>query len=268
MKREYKLLAFALLACIGASAVPCEAQTVSGPNASLKSITLDVRPDRASYVLGELVTLEIVARNRSARPIAIPGLEVWDGRVGVMIASGDGPFREYRGPGWGLHDVAAGEPITLRARQSVKGEATVLYNHGTESRHLNREASATITTRYMEEGYAFAVPGTYRIKAVLYAQGFDDVVESEPAQILVEQPAAADLEVWNVLRTNGHLGYFIQAGSPRARSTPETRQRLVDTLERLATDYPDSRHADRVRERLTTYRDMLADLTVRGIVVR
>jgi hypothetical protein len=269
MKTRSAYLGFAMTACLGAGLVPCAAQTAPATKPSLNGAVLEIRTDRPSYVLGDLVTLEVTARNRSATSIALPrGFDVWVGHVGVMIAFEDGPFREYRGPGWGLRDVAAEEAIALLPRQSVNTEATILYNHGLESRHLNREAAERITGRYLDEGYGLAVAGRYQIKAVFYGAGFEETIESKPVEIRVEEPQGRDLEVWNLLRGDHEIGYFIQAGSPGARSSAARRQRLIDVLEKLVTHYPEGRHAERLRDQLSNYRELIDDLTARGLIIR
>jgi hypothetical protein len=39
-------------------------------------------------------------------------------------------------------------------------------------------------------------------------------------------------------------------------------------LEKLVTDYPESRHAERLRERLSKYREIIDGLTARGLIIR
>lgn len=229
---------------------------------------LEVRASRQAYVLGEPVDLEIVVRNASNRPIALPGgFDVQQGYVGVEVAFEDGPFREYRGPGWGLDD-AVSSALVLRPRQSAATAASILFNHGMPSGHLNRDRAAEVAARFLNEGYALPVPGRYHIKAVLFDGAGNGLVESLPFEITVEEPTGEDREVWNELRSDPELGYFMQAGGPRGRSSELRKQQLVTRLERLVAYHPGSRYTELLRERLARYQDLVDALARRGLIAR
>jgi hypothetical protein len=250
------------------SAAPGWAQSPRETASSRSGAVLEVRTSRQAYSLGEPVDLEIGARNGSNQPIVIPGgLDVLQGFVQVVVAFEDGPFREYRGPGWGLED-ARSAPVVLGPRQRMTTAASILFNHGVPSGHLNRDAAAEVAGRFLTEGYALPVPGRYRIKAVLFDERGDEVVESQPIEIAVEEPTGEDREVWGVLRSDPELGYFVQAGAPRGRSSDVRKQQLVTTLERLVAYHPGSRYAEVLRERLARYHDLVDDLARRGLIGR
>jgi hypothetical protein len=256
-----------LLGAFTLCAVPCGAQAARESALSRSGAVLEVRTSRQSYVLGEPVDLEIGARNGSNRSITMPGgFDVLQGYVGVVVAFEDGPYREYRGPGWGLDD-ARSSPVVLAPRQRVTTAASILFNHGMPSGHLNREAAAAVATRFLNDGYALPVAGRYRIKAVL-SDEHGDVVESQPLDISVEEPTGEDREVWNALRADPELGYFVQAGGPRGRLSELRKQQLVTTLERLVTYHPASRYAEVLRERLARYQDLVDVLVRRGLIAR
>jgi hypothetical protein len=265
------LVTVARVAVFGAltmSAAPCWAQSARESTLSRSGPGLELRASRQAYGLGEPVDLEIGAQNRSNGSIVIPGgLDVLEGYVGVLVAFEDGPFREYRGPGWGLED-ARSSPVVLGPRQRMTTAASILFNHGVPSGHLNRNAAAEVADRFLNEGYALPVSGRYRIKAVLFDATGGEVVESEPIEITVEEPTGEDREVWNALRSDPELGYFVQAGAPRARSSDLRKQQLVMTLERLVAYHPGSRHAERLRERLARYQGLVDDLARRGLIAR
>lgn len=245
---------------------PCSGQ----PALLVKSpLTLDVRADCSSCLPGEPVRLEIRTRNTSPSPVGLPaGADVWEGHVWVLIAFEDGPFKEYRGPGWGLRDVAGGEPIVLEPGGAFTTEATILFNEGVRTSHLGAAYAATMSARHLAEGYALGRPGRYRIKAALHDQTFGDRVESSVAEVRVAEPEGADADVWTVLRANPELGYLIQSASPRGRSSSEASERLVDLAERLAFDNPSSRYADGLRESVSKSREMLDRLRARGLPIR
>lgn len=236
---------------------------------SLSGTALEVRTSRPAYVIGEPVDLQIVVRNGSNRPITLPGgFDVWQGYVGVLVAFEDGPYHEYRGPGWGLDDVALSSAVVISPQQSVVTHASILFNHGVPTGHLNATAAAAVAARYLSEGYALPLAGRYSVKALLYGGNGEDAVESQPAEIVIAEPTGEDLEVWKTLRADAELGYFMQAGSFRARSSALRREQLVITLERLTTHHPTSRYTEILRGRLSRYHDLVDELVRRGLIAR
>lgn len=257
----------ALLGAFTLGADPCLAQPGRSNAANGSAMVLEVRSSQPAYALGDPVDLEIVVRNASTQPISIPaGFDVLQGFVGVEVAFGDGPFREYRGPGWGLEDATGEARVILGPKQRVATTANILFNHGSASGHLNPQAAAEIASRYLDEGYALPSAGRYRIRAVMH--GGNASIWSEPIEIVVEQPTGEDAEVWNTLRSDPELGYFMQTGGPRGRSSAARRQQLISTVAQLVTYHPGSRYSEVLRERLSRYQDLVDDLARRGVIAR
>lgn len=241
-------------------------QAEKGQPASLAGITLDVRPDCSRCLPGEPLRVTIRARNLSATAAVFPSAaDVWEGHISLFVAFEEGPFKEYRGPGWGLRDVAPGTLTALTPGQAFTTEATILFNEGIRTSHLSATYSGPISARQLSQGYALGRAGRYRIKAVLYDDAFIESVESSPAEVRVDEPEGSDAEVWTVLRANPELGYFIQSGSSRGRSSSDASERLIDLAERLAADHPSSRYAEALRVGASKGRAMLDSLRARGL---
>lgn len=232
-----------------------------------RNLQLMFRADSASYVLGEPVTLQVAVVNASTTLALIPdGADVWVGHVEVLIAFEDGGYRKYRGPGWGRRDVFGTGLRTLRPGQAHTTQATILYNHGVDSDHLNEQRAQEIRERFLETGYAFPLPGRYRIKALFHDHRFVHSIESAPIEIAVGEPAGVDRDVWEVLKTDPDYGYFIQSGGPKGHPTAPRNIKMVETLEKIANDQPMSRYTEAINRTLSNHRAVIEDLRVRGII--
>ena len=183
-----------------------------------------------------------------------------------VTASEDLRYKEYRGPGWGLRDVAESGSITLRPGQAHRTRATILYNHGVETEHLNARRAKEIREQFLGTGYALGTPGRYRIKARLYGHRFVNYIESAPIEITVSEPTGIDREVWEVLKTDPEYGYFIQSGGPKGHPTTPRNVQMMETLEKIANDQPLSRYTEGINQSLSKHRAVLEDLRGRGLV--
>lgn len=223
-------------------------------------LALILQSSKPSYVLGELVNLKIKVINQTGRAVPLAGTtNVWTGAVRVLIASARGDFKEYLGPGWGLKDIVGAPPVEIQPGGSFETAATVLYNHRPETGHLSELYASEIRGKRVGTEYAFAQPGTYRLKAVLQdAKG--SALESGVLEIDIREPQGADRSIWEVLREDPELGYFVQEGGPNGPPETPRSQQLEATLERLAGSFPEGRQAEGIRAGLAEYRALLEEL--------
>jgi hypothetical protein len=224
-----------------------------------EGLVLTLQSSRPSYVPGELVDLKIKVINQAGHAVPVAETaDVWTGAVRVFIDAGEGGFKEYRGPGWGLKCVVRAARVEIPQRGSFETAATVLYNHRQETGHLSEMYAHKIKNQELGTDYAFARPGTYRLKAVLQTEG--GRLESEVLEIDIREPQGADRSVWEVLRKDPELGYFMQTGGPKGPpETPRSRH-LEATLARLAGSFPESRQVESIRAGLAGYRTLLEAL--------
>jgi hypothetical protein len=229
------------------------------PRESFNRVVLEIRAHRKSYLAGEPVRLEFRAINRADAPVLLPGgSDVWYGHLKVLIAYEAEGYREYRGPGWGLRDVLDAGSIKLRPGGVFKTEATVLYSHPF------RTVSKELATQYVATEYALGRAGTYQIKAVLSDEEFEDEIESQPIEVVVEEPHGTDREVWNELKTNPEYGYFIQTGGKGHPGSVRTAE-VVEGLDRIVTSYPKSRYVKSIAPSLRKYRLLREELRKQGV---
>lgn len=222
-------------------------------------LALTLRSSKPSYALGELLSLDIKVSNQTGQTVSLSTVpDVWTGAVRVFIASEGGDFKEYLGPRWGLKDVVRAAQVEIPPGGSFETAATVLYNHPQETAHLSELYAREIRGKRVGTEYAFAQPGTHRLKAVLRTEG--GTVQSGVLAIDIREPQGVDRSIWEVLREDPELGFFVQSGGPKGPpETPRSRQ-LEATLERLAGSFPEGRQAEGIRAGLAEYRALLEAL--------
>lgn len=222
--------------------------------AQTDSLVLEVRVDKERYVLGEAVALTFRLINRSTSTVTLASApDVKNGRLGVLIAYEGGDFKGYLGPGWGIRDAVSREPFRLLPGGSFETQATILFNHVMPTGHLSPLYAKQINQDRISDEYALSAWGTYRIKAVVSNSRDGSQLESQPLTLLVDEPYGADLEVWNVLKTDGDYGYFLQTGGPRRPLAAAKTEQILRTLQSLSELWPTSRHLGGIRTALSNY---------------
>ena len=243
------------------------ARTAGAQTPLSETVAVDARPDKSVYQLGDPVSLDVRVVNRSAGPLAIPAaLDVWVGNVEVFIAAGGSGFVRYTGPGWGLRDLMLSGTRTLGQGQSWTTEAAILYNHGLKTDHLSPAARREASDRIPDSGFAFRSAGVYRLKVVVHGPGFTDAVESNVVQIAVTEPRGNDRAVWNVLKSDPDVAYFLHTGGPKGHPLAAKGQAIAGMLQQLAAAHPSSRYAVAIEDRLASFESTVARLRDRGLV--
>lgn len=217
-------------------------------------VVVDLRTDKQTYHLGDPVSLDVRIVNASARRVAVPvALNVWVGNVEVVVATANGPFVRYTGPGWGLRDVINGGTRPLDRGQSWTTAAAMLYNHGMKTDHLTAAARADASDRLLESGFAFRSEGVYRVKVLVHGLGFADPIESDVVEIAIVEPKGTDRIVWNALKGDADAAYFLHTGGPKGHPRAAGSLLVAEKLQRLAAAYPSSRYAAVIQERLASF---------------
>ena len=240
-----------LLGMVVAWSLSCP-MVASAETARLEGLSVGVYPNSQEYALGEVVRLKIRITNTSEEVIVLRRTpSIANGDIRVFIAGAE-EFREYLGPRWGLEDVGAVKRAKLAPGEFMEVDASILYHHRTETGHLSELYAAQYARQYIDTDYAFVSPGTFKVKAVLEG-GESARVESEPARIRIQEPEGAGLQVWNVLKADADLGFFLQAGSPNGDPRSAKSAKQAETLKSLASVYPESRQKDDILLSLDSY---------------
>jgi hypothetical protein len=215
------------------------------------NIVLKISSDKETYILGEVINLQFELKGKNDEPItlrSVPTVET--GYMRVWIASPDRNFKEYEGDRWGLFD---GNKSAQQAK-SIKSQAAILFNR-------KPVQYSSLTENQIKTDYAISESGVYFIKAsaiIWNEQPKSDedkmVIESEPIQIVVNEPVGDDLEVWKRIKDNGEFAYFIQQGSFRVRNIEE-RKKLLEEVEQITTKYPNSLLTNQMKQSLEKFRE-------------
>lgn len=129
-------------------------------------------------------------------------------------------------------------------------------------------ASGSIFWRWIKQDVpatAFTEPGVYRIKArfnpIIKGEKNSGFIYSDPIQITLEKPVGEDLIVWDKIKENGDIAYFIQEGYPRIPEyKAEDRAAFLKMVEQIVIDHPNSFYAESLRRSLGKFESDTARL--------
>jgi hypothetical protein len=214
-----KILFFSLFLTILLAAIWFRNTSTSRASNFDQDVTLQIESTKKSYKLGEVINLELSWINKSEKLFKMPSVE--NGYLHIWIASSDQNFKEYKGSNWGNKDSGKG----VRAGDTFKTQITLLWNQRTPQ-------NPTVMKDRLATDYVFSTSGVYFIKATASIWNNDEknTVESEPIQIVVNEPVGDDLVIWNKIKDNGEFAYFMQENNLLTAKTKE-REKLQKDIE-------------------------------------
>lgn len=235
------LLSFILI-YLGFSQVSTIVSSQTGVGLDVK-----VKSSKQDYFLGEVISISLDITNTSSTDIPVKGTNVESGYVKIFIASDDQKFKEYSNSSWGR---AKTKGTIIKAGQTASSQAKIFWNFSPVNRFSNLEG---FEKSHIMTDYVFPAAGVYLIKAVLYIPGTNPVqIESQPIQIVVNEPTGDDLQVWNRIKNNGEIAYFIQQGSFKTYKDEE-RDKLINEIEQIIRAYPNGQLADKMKQTLEKF---------------
>lgn len=217
----------------------------------IDQLQVKLKTSKEAYVQGEIVPLSIEVANTSSSDVFLKGADAESGYVKIYVADNNSKFSQYRHSDWGRGKTKG---LTIKAGQTIDSHATLLWNFKPKVSHLNENAARIASEGLILTDYAFDKPGTYFIKAVLIIPGETQTrVESQPIQIVIEAPTGEDLKVWDRIKDNGEIAYFIQEGAARS-AKPEEKEPIVKQVEQLVADHPNSFLTSQIKQSLDKFR--------------
>lgn len=236
------LLGFVLI-YLGFSQVAPIVPSKSGTNLNVK-----VNSAKQNYIQGEVINLNFEINNDSSLDIPLKGVDVESGYLKIFVASADQKFKAYSNSAWGREKTKG---IIIKVGQTVKSQAMILWNFSPVNRFSNLEG---FEESHVMTDYAFPKSGTYFIKAVLYIPGeTPNKIESEPIQVIIDEPVGDDLKVWNQIKDNGDIAYFLQQGRTPTYQD-EKAEKLLKEVKQIAEKYPNSNLAGQMKQKLEKFR--------------
>ena len=209
---------------------------------STQKLKLTVNTSKKTYKLGEVIDFSLSLKNESNQTISF--LDVFGtgtGYLKIQISQNGENFVDYDYPSWGSLDISGAE-TSLKPNESSEASANILW------KWLGDNPSKFI----------FSNLGVYYIKArystIIEGEG-DNLMKSEPIQIIITEPVGEDLEVWNKIKDDGEFAYFIQEGDIHIPSyKTDEREKFLDKVEQIINQYPNSFYAESLRQSLTKFR--------------
>lgn len=206
-----------------------------------------------AFTLGEIVPYEILLKNRGTSRVYVPADVIQE--IAIEVSTGSTKqFKRYVGPGrdFSVDGVRPGLEILPQDSQKIRG--TIFWNRTPDLSHLNQDRASELVRERILENLVFTEAGEYWIKARMEVRqdSFQNdpgdaqparviSLESAPVKIVVNKLTGPDLEVWNRIRDNTDIAFFIQEGDllvPAHKA--EARSNLRREIEWIIDEYPKS----------------------------
>lgn len=216
----------------------------------LSKLKLHIIPNKQIYILGEKIELEVQAKNESSEDISpLDSIAKNCAYLHIYIADESKVFKRYIGPGFQIEGCEIN--LLLKSGELFKTQSTVLWNGKPNQNELNIKS---ITEGRILTDYAIPETGVYFIKAVLKfsEEARLEDIESEPFQIVVNEPIGDELKVWNRIKDKGEIAYFIQKGFFQS-SEVEEKEKLIREIEEITAKYPNSFLGSQMKQSLEKF---------------
>jgi hypothetical protein len=224
-------------------------------------LELKLTTPKLASLLGEVTRFDFAVTNNSKETVIFRNsLDPMSGYLNIFISKNrNRDFKQYIGPGWGKSD-AVFRIVSLKPDETVRESAPIFWHAKPE---LSVASADHVIKRVTEDlimtNYAFPERGTYYIKAscLIHLSNRTEAIllESEPIEVTIDEPAGEDLEVWNKIKNSGDFAYFIQEGDFLIPSyKTEERAKFQRDVEQILNDHPSSFYAQSLRQSLDKFR--------------
>lgn len=207
--------------------------------------------NKETFTLGEPISVEFEISNEGETSIGVHTGGVETGFLKVFIASQDGEYKEYFGYGWGLK---MGRISNLDSKESRKYKvATILWQGKPDISGLNEQAAKEKLKGKIITEYALPEPGVYFIKGISYVGENATPIETQPIQIVINEPVGDDLKVWNQIKSNREIALLMQTGEFDTGKDGE-KAKLVKEVEQILEKYPNSTYSSYLNSNLEKFK--------------
>jgi hypothetical protein len=242
-------------------------QLIAASTDGLNQLTVTLQADKQSYILGEPVAITFKVTNNSTARIELPELiDVRGGTLGLRIASDDGVYRLYSGPGWYISGRRTRTPPVLQPGSTIETTATVLHNRVPQRGGLNDSVWQRVVKDEIDTEIALSKPGRYSLKAILFEK-----IESPPLEIYISEPQTTDdRESWKLISSHPEYAYFMQTTGDTLHGTITDQQtkEMVDSLETFINYHSTSIYVPYLRAAINKHRALLESMRKSGQVTQ
>lgn len=203
-------------------------------------LQLKVESSKDTFMLGEPIMLDVELLNTSGKDLVL--VNTFDptyGSLKIYSRSGQKSV-EYMNPKWGILELNG---ITkIKANEGLSNNVSVLAR--LEPENVAKFFYTKAGTYSVKVSYEIRYPGQEKAQ----------VLESDPIELRIVEPVGDDLTVWNRMKNNGAIGYFIQHGDTHILSyKTEERKKLKEEVEQIIEQYPDSFYAASLTDSLANF---------------
>jgi hypothetical protein len=178
----------------------------------------------------EPVPVRLELHNKTLRPIGVPShMQPGSETCKVMVAAAGGAFVEFPTVDWGRWDSGPGTRILQ------PGKSTSLCGVFYYGREPGKEQGR----------YLFPQAGAYRLRVILAGPGAATKIQSNVAEVQVQEPKGSDAEAFTLLKSSQRPATLLPSNAEMPldilRRTPDAAAALGD-LEAFAKKFPESRY--------------------------
>lgn len=179
-------------------------QTANSSASNSEKLNLKVSGQKPEYILGEKIQLNTEVFNESSQDIlSTDSLAKSCAYLYIYVSKDNKTYKEYFGPEFQIEGCEIN--LLLKFGESYKTQTFLLWNGVPE---FNQIYEPTKNLRTIP-GFAIRQTGVYFIKAVLKfsEEAKLENIESEPIQVVVNEPTGDELEIWNRIKDKGENNY-------------------------------------------------------------
>lgn len=199
---------------------------------------LEISATKSEYLLGEPVIVE--SRLRRIGDRSVNHRYAWGDRDLVFwIAKGGDEFLGYR-----FGKITAEASLSFSEGMGrYRTTDAIFFNSKPVTYNLSENDRRKVERGMILTDYAFPEPGEYRIKStLLFGRGGGEISEriwSNEISISVKEPEGDDLRVWEIMKADPRIGYFMMEGVVPYR-VPSIEDTFLAEIDRITSQYPNS----------------------------
>lgn len=225
-------------------------------SAKPKFVSLKVSSERNTYALGEIVKIKTSIRNNTSKVIAF-GSDVKSSSA-VQIAFGDEKnYKPYAGASLRFMLDGINLDFIIPAKATHREEKELFWIYPSSSSTLKPRLEVPYLEARIANHLAFPRAGKYFIRLVSHVEidGVSADFESTPIEITVTEPSGGDVAVWEQIRANSDIAYFIQYSEPARRYYDRLeREYLEQRIQKLIAENPTGIYVGQIQRSLHKFR--------------
>lgn len=225
-------------------------------SAKPKFVSLKVSSERNTYALGDIVKIKTSIRNNTSK-VMMFGSDVKNGSA-VQIAFGDEKnYKPYYGANRRFMLDGLNIDFIIQPRSTLREDKDLFWRQPSNVFNLGPTPGEPYLYGRVANNLAFPWAGKYFVRLISHVEidGVSADFESTPIEITVTEPGGEDVAVWEQIRANSDIAYFIQYSEPASRSYDRLeREYLEQRIQKLIAENPIGIYVDQLQRSLHKFR--------------